>query len=109
MKISAFPFQTLDWSTVPKEEHLGETGVAFWQVKMVNEIRVRLVEYSVGYKADHWCDKGHVIYCIKGEMSTELKGGDAHTLSQGMCYFVGDDTQSHRTSTSHGCLLLIVD
>jgi hypothetical protein len=109
MKISPFPFQTLDWSTVPKEEHSGETGKAFWQVKMVNDMRVRLVEYSVGYLADHWCNKGHVIYCIEGEMFTELQGGVSRKLSQGMCYFVGDDTQAHRSSTINGCLLLIVD
>jgi hypothetical protein len=39
---------------------------------MMGEIRVRKVEYSAGYKADHWCKKGHIILCTEGEMETEL-------------------------------------
>ena len=109
MKMSSFPFQTLDWSSVPREEHLGETGIAYWQVQSVNEIRVRMVEYSPGYLADHWCNKGHIIYCIEGGMSTELKNGRVMKLDKGMCYFVGDNTQAHRSSTKSGCTLLIVD
>ena len=68
MNIAAFNFQTLDWNEVQKEEHKGETGVAYLQIQMVNEIRVRMVEYFAGYKADHWCSKGYIIYCIEGEM-----------------------------------------
>ena len=71
MQIANLPFQTLDWSSVSKEEYKGETGTAFWQVIMVNEIRVRIVEYSPGYKADHWCSKGHIILCIEGEMDRQ--------------------------------------
>jgi quercetin dioxygenase-like cupin family protein len=109
MQIASFPFQTLNWSSVPKEEHTGETGMAYWQVQQVNDIRVRLVEYSPGYKADHWCSKGHIILCLKGEMDTELEDGRILKLGQGMCYFVGDGNEAHRTSTSTGCKLFIVD
>jgi len=109
LKIISFPFQTVDWSTIPKEEHNGETGVAYWQVQKVNDIRIRMVEYSPGYKADHWCSKGHIIYCIDGEMHTELKDGRIMKLRHGMCYFVGDNNEAHRTSTSVGCKLFIVD
>lgn len=109
MKISSFDFQTLDWSSVPKEEHKGETGIAYWQTSMVNDIRVRLVNYSPGYKADHWCSKGHIIYCVEGEMDTELKDGRVMRLSKGMCYFVGDNSEAHLTSSVNGCKLFIVD
>jgi hypothetical protein len=109
MNISLFPFQITDWSNIQKEEHKGETGIAYWQVKMVNDIRVRVVEYTAGYKADHWCSKGHIIYCIEGEMDTELADGRLMKLSKGMCYFVGDKSEAHRTSTSAGCKLFIVD
>ena len=109
MQITNFPFQTLDWYSVPKEEHKGETGSAYWQVIRINEIRVRMVEYSPGYKADHWCKKGHIIYCIAGEMDTELKDGRVMRLSKGMCYFVGDNNEEHRTSSLNGCKLFIVD
>jgi quercetin dioxygenase-like cupin family protein len=109
MEIAAFPFQTLDWSTVPKESREGDTGYAYWQVMYVNEIRVRIVEYSPGYSANHWCSKGHVLYCIDGEMKTELQDGRIMEMNKGMCYFVGDNSEAHRSSTTTGCRLLIVD
>ena len=109
MNISSFPFQTLNWSSIPKEEHKGETGMAYWQTQMVNDIRVRMVEYSPGYKADHWCSKGHIILCLEGEMDTELNDGRIMKLSKGMCYFVGDNSEAHRTSSAVGCTLFIVD
>jgi quercetin dioxygenase-like cupin family protein len=76
---------------------------------MINNIRVRMVEYSPGYKADHWCKKGHIIYCIEGEMDTELEDGRIIKLTEGMTYFVGDNSEAHRTSTKNGCKLFIVD
>lgn len=109
MKMVSFPFQTLNWSSIPTEEHKGETGMALWQVQFVNDIRVRMVEYSPGYKADHWCSKGHVLFCTEGEMETELKDGRIFKLTEGMCYLVGDNNEAHRSSTSTGCKLFIVD
>jgi hypothetical protein len=109
MNLTSFPFQTLDWSTVPGEEHKGETGMAYWQTMMMNNIRIRKVEYSAGYKANHWCSKGHVLLCMEGEMITELEDGRAMQLKKGMCYFVGDNNEAHRSSTHAGCQLFIVD
>lgn len=109
MDLTSFPFQTLDWSSVTKEEHKGETGTAYWQVQMMNNVRVRMVEYSAGYKADHWCSKGHIILCLEGEMNTELQDGRIMNLTKGMCYFVGDNNEAHRTFTTTGCKLFIVD
>ena len=109
MNIPSFPFQTLDWSSIPKEEHTGETGVAYWQVQKINDIRVRMVEYSSNYKADHWCSKGHIILCMEGEMDTKLDDGRIMKLSKGMTYFAGDNCGAHRSSTKTGCKLFIVD
>lgn len=109
MNIQSFPFQTFDWSAIQREEHKGETGVAYWQVKMMNNIRIRLVEYSAGYKADHWCKKGHVLYCFEGEMQTELEDGRVMKLTAGTCYLVGDNNEAHRSSTPAGCKLFIID
>ena len=109
MNIASFPFQTPDWYSIPKEEHKGETGVAFWQIQMVNEIRVRMVEYSIGYTADHWCSKGHIILCIEGEMETELVDGRIMKLTKDMTYIAGDNCEAHRTSSKTGCKLFIVD
>jgi quercetin dioxygenase-like cupin family protein len=109
MILSPFPFQTLDWSSVPKEEHRGEAGIAYWQTFHMNNIRIRKVEYSPGYKADHWCSKGHIILCTEGEMDTELEDGPIMNLKKGMTYFVGDNCEAHLTSSKGGCKLFIVD
>ena len=109
MKLASFPFQTLDWSSIPKDEHKGETGLVSRQIFMMGDIRIRKVEYSPGYKADHWCSKGHIILCLEGEMLTELNDGRIVELTAGMTYFVGDDCEAHRSSTQKGCKLFIVD
>ena len=109
MNISSFLFQTADWSAIPKEEHAGDTGVAYWRTQKLNDIRVRFVEYSPGYMADHWCKKGHVLLCMEGEMETELEDGRRFKLTEGMTYFVGDNCEAHRSSTVNGCKLFIVD
>ncbi|MEJ7822551.1 MAG: DHCW motif cupin fold protein [Chitinophagaceae bacterium] len=103
------PFQTFDWSSFEKIKHAGTTGYATWQTIMLGEIRIRMVEYSAGYVADHWCNKGHVIYCIKGKMTTELQDGRKVKLKKGMTYHVGDDSDAHRSSSKKGCKLFIVD
>lgn len=68
-----------------------------------------MVEYSANYLADHWCSKGHIIYCIEGEMISELSDGSKHILSKGMSYEVSDDMSSHRTFSKDGVKLLIID
>ena len=83
--------------------------MAYWQTQMLSDIRVRLVEYSPGYKADHWCKKGHVLICFEGEMETELEDGRIMKLTKGMCYLVGDNNEAHRSSTTMGCKLFIID
>lgn len=109
MKLAAFPFQTLDWPSVPGEVHTGITGTAYWQVFMMNDIRVRMINYSPGYFADHWCRKGHIIFCLEGEMETELEDGRKFILSPGMTYHVGDNCEAHRSYTKEGCKLFVVD
>jgi len=103
------PFQTIDWSSVEKTEHKGETGTSFWQTLMVAGLRVRLVEYSENYFADHWCAKGHIVYCLEGEFESELQTGEKFVLSKGMSYIVSDDLSSHRSSSKNGVKLLIID
>lgn len=103
------PFQITDWNEIPASEHKGETGTAWWKTLQFPGLRIRMVEYSSGYKADHWCEKGHIIYCIEGEMVTELSDGRVMNLSQGMTYQVSDELSSHRTSSAGGVKLFIVD
>jgi quercetin dioxygenase-like cupin family protein len=82
------PFQTIDWSQIPKTEHAGETGIAYWQTMQFEGLRVRIVEYTKGYIADHWCRKGHIVHCLEGEFTNELQNGEKFHLSTGMIHIV---------------------
>lgn len=70
---------------------------------------MRLVEFSADYRADHWCKKGHIIYCVSGEMTIELKDGRAYQVTAGMSCQVGDEIDAHRLYSSEGVTLFIVD
>ena len=107
--MNTIPFQTIDWNAVEKVEHKGEIGTAIWQTIQFPNLRIRQVEYTPGYVADHWCQKGHVVYCLDGEMNSELETGEHQLLSAGMMYVVSDNLSSHRSTTTHGVKLLIID
>ncbi len=109
MKLEGFPFGTTDWSAIERSEHAGETGTAYWRTQQVGPMRVRVVDYTPGYRADHWCEKGHLVYCLEGELHTELKDGRVTVLRPGMSYHVSDDAEPHRSFTAVGAKLLIVD
>ncbi|WP_141431063.1 DHCW motif cupin fold protein [Bacillus sp. 03113] len=109
MKILDVPFNTLDWSSVEETEHKGETGKALWRTLEMGNIRVRMVEYTPGYLADHWCSRGHVLLVLEGELETELSDGRTFLLKPGMSYQVADDAEPHRSSTKTGAKLFIVD
>lgn len=113
MLMNQIPFVVTDWSAIERTEHTGERGVAHWRTQFFGEsshqIRVRMVEYSAGYIADHWCQKGHILFVLAGELTTELDDGRVFTLSAGMSYQVADHAETHRSSTSTGAQLFIVD
>jgi hypothetical protein len=109
MKISDIPFVTTVWSAIQRTEHKGEAGCAYWRTQTFGDIRVRMVEYTPGYVADHWCTKGHVLLCIAGELHTELADGRKFGLTPGMSYQVADNAEPHRSKTVTGATLFIVD
>jgi hypothetical protein len=107
--MSDIPFQTIDWTNVEKVEYKGETGTAFWQTIQLNGLRIRLIEYSKGYLADHWCQKGHIVHCLEGSFVSELKTGENFILTKGMTYVVSDNLSSHRSVAKNEVKLLIID
>lgn len=109
MQMSDIAFGTTDWSAVERTEFKGERGVAYWRTKDFGAIRVRMVEYTPGYLADHWCSKGHIILCLEGELHTELADGRTFVLKPGMTYQVADNAEAHRSQTDVGATLFIVD
>ena len=109
MQMSDIPFGTTDWSSVERTEHRGETGMAYWRTRHFGAVRVRLVEYTPGYLADHWCVKGHVLLCMEGELETELEDGRKFVLRPGMSYQVADNAEPHRSRTAGAAKLFVVD
>ena len=109
MDLAQIPFATTDWSTVERTEHTGEQGLAYWRTRQFGAIRVRMVEYTPGYLADHWCSKGHILLCLEGELHTELKDGRRFVLQPGMSYQVADNAEPHRSSAPVGAKLFVVD
>ena len=109
MKIEGVPFTTIDWSSIEPTEHPGTSGVALWRTAEQGNLRVRMVEYSAGYEADHWCQRGHVVLVLEGELINALQDGTQTVLRAGMSYQVADGAPGHKSRTVAGARLFIVD
>ncbi|HQY74576.1 MAG TPA: DHCW motif cupin fold protein [Aestuariivirga sp.] len=109
MKLMNIPFGTTDWSKIDRTEHAGTSGRATWRTCKFGDIRVRMVDYSPGYFADHWCEKGHILLCLEGSLTTELADGRNFVLTPGMSYQVADGAEPHRSHTDLGARLFVVD
>lgn len=109
MQLNNIPFALTDWNVIEPTEHLGVTGKAIWRTQHFGDIRVRMVEYTPGYLADHWCEKGHILLCLEGRLETELADGRQFVLTPGVSYQVADHAEPHRSSTAVGAKLFIVD
>jgi hypothetical protein len=103
------PLQNIDWDSIPKTEHKGETGTSFWQTIEYPDLRIRIVEYSKDFKADHWCTKGHIVHCLDGSFVSELENGKEFIMSKGNTYVVSDGMSSHRSISKDGAKLMIID
>jgi hypothetical protein len=109
MILADIPFGVTDWSTIDPTKHPGESGIALWRTCQFGAIRVRMVEYSANYRADHWCEKGHVLLCLSGELETELADGRRFHLRPGISYQVADHSAPHRSCSQIGARLFIID
>jgi len=109
VELAGIAFGVTDWAAVEAEMHPGETGEAQWRTRRFGDLRVRMVSYSPGYVADHWCVKGHILLCVDGQLTTELADGRVFTLTPGQSYQVADDAEPHRSRTDAGATLFIVD
>jgi quercetin dioxygenase-like cupin family protein len=109
MTNNAVPFFVTDWASVPETEHPGEAGTAYWREVRAGNTRVRVVRYSAGYRADHWCARGHILFVLEGELITEIQDGSSYTLSAGQSYQVSNGLSPHRSASPRGAVLFIVD
>jgi quercetin dioxygenase-like cupin family protein len=109
VKIPDLPFTVTNWAEIPATEHPGAAGIALWRTLLIGDVRMRIVEYSAGYVADHWCQRGHILYVLEGELETQFESGASVTLDPGMSYEVSDGRSLHRSATKTGAKLFIVD
>ncbi len=109
MNSEVIPYHAIDWGLVPRTEHKGDPGISYWRTVQLPGLRIRLVEYSPGYVADHWCQKGHIVHCLEGEFVNEQDNGEMTVMTKGTTYIVSDGASSHRSRTETGATLLIVD
>ena len=109
MILRDIPFQSIDWSRVDPTTHPGAPGTATWRTLEAGNVRARLVEYSPGYVADHWCERGHVIFVLEGELVTELRDGRTVVLGPGQSYVVADGDGAHRSRSPGGARIFVVD
>jgi len=49
MIIENFNPHSLDWTQIPAEKILGETGFALSKIQLAGNIKIRMVEYSKDY------------------------------------------------------------
>lgn len=109
MKIENYFPSAIDWGKIPSEKRLGETGFTVFKTRTIGEIKIRFVEYSKGYLSDHWCDKGHLIFVLEGELILEHKDNSEMTIKKGMSYLAGDNSLAHRGKSVNGAKVFIVD
>jgi hypothetical protein len=102
-------FHTTDWNEVEWTTSDGESGVASYQTLQYGDLRIRKVKYSPGYKANHWCTKGHLLFIIEGDLRSELSDGRVFEMKAGMSYQVSDGVSSHRSTSKNGAELVIID
>ena len=103
------PFNHINWAAIEKVAYKGDKGFSIWQTIQYPGLRIRLVEYSSDYLADHWCQKGHIVHCLHGEFISELSTGEKIKLAKGETYIVSDELSSHRSSSEKSVKLLIID
>lgn len=110
MKLENLPIGAIDWSRVPAVVQPGETGTAAARTCDLGDIRLRLVAYSPGYKADHWCAKGHIIYVISGHLVIEHEDETRAVLSPGKSWHAPDNAgPPHRVLCEAGATVFIID
>ena len=110
MNFNPLPFTVVDWSAMPVTTFSGSSGTGSERILNMGDLRVRVVDFSAGYFADHWCDRGHVLFVLEGELVSQLKDGRRFVLKKGMSYQVSNSgDQPHRTFTPRAARVFIVD
>ena len=109
MSTSNIPFHITEWDKILGTIVQGTTGTATMRIQQHGDLRIRMVEYSANYLADHWCELGHLVFVLEGELINALKDGTTNVLTPGMSYAVSDGLSSHRSRTVGPVKMLVID
>ena len=109
MKLEKLLPTLVDWQDIPSDQVKGKAGFTISKLQMMGDTKIRLVEYSANYIADHWCDKGHVLFVLEGELEIHYQNETSHLVKKGMTYLVGDDSMAHMAVSKEGAKVLIID
>ena len=110
MQLSGWQADVTDWPNAPTSIQQGKSGTATVQTRQVGDIQLRVVSYSPGYTADHWCHKGHIVFVVSGILTIEHEDGQRHDVAAGASYHVADDDGApHRVMSEAGATAFIVD
>lgn len=106
---SHIPFTIMNWDRIHRTITHGASGTVTTRVQVLGDLRIRMIEYSANYLADHWCELGHLVFVLEGELINELKDGATTVMKAGMSYAVSDGLSSHRSRTVGRVMILVVD
>ncbi len=109
MRIEQVPFTVIEWERVPVTEVPGKSGTAQMRTVIDDTLCVRMVDFTPGYTADHWCAKGHIAFVIAGSLKVVVADGRSFDLGAGSSFHVGDQAGRHRVSSDTGAKVYIVD
>ena len=110
MKIIDCGSLSTDWSSLVSESVEGLSGNSRSKSIKYGNIRMRTMEYSPGFEADHWCPRGHIIFVLEGEITIKLKDETEQKISKGMSFICGDnETNPHMVYSKKGAFVIIID
>jgi hypothetical protein len=103
-------FYSIDWDMFKTKKYKGESGSSYWRTVEMDGFRLRMVDYSPGFRSDHFCCKGHIILVEEGMLSLKMNSGGIVNIEKGMSLLIGDSIRdSHQAFTNEGARVFIVD
>lgn len=100
---------SINWELSQAEKSLGTSGFVFSKSVDLGTIRMRQLSFSENYEADHWCEKGHIIHVLAGELIIEYQDGSQVTIPTGQSLILGDSISLHKAKTESESTVLIID
>lgn len=95
-------FAALDWM------EWADVGTGRAKTALVPGTRIRLVQFSPGFRQTTWCDRDHVGYVLEGEMLTEFEDGRTIAFRKGDGIVILAGRKHRSTNVGDGPVTLFV-